>query len=46
MEDLLALNDSELPKEENPIDHVGRLKAQPLLELILQRQGIIRKACQ
>ena len=37
LEDLLALNDSELPKEENPIDHVGRLKAQPLLELILPK---------
>lgn len=37
LEDLLALNDSELPKEENPIDHVGQLKAQPLLELILPK---------
>ena len=37
LEDLLASNDSELPKEDNPIDHVGRLKAQPLLELVLPK---------
>lgn len=37
LEDLLASNDGELPEEDNPIDHVGQLKARPLLELVLPK---------
>ena len=37
LEDLLAANEGELPKEENPIDHVGELQSSPILELVMPK---------
>ena len=33
LEDLLNANEGELPKEENPIAHVGELQQSPILKL-------------
>lgn len=37
MEDLLEENESELPKENNPITHIGQLKTSPVLKLVMPR---------
>lgn len=38
MDDLLEENESELPREDNPIAHVGQLKKSPILTLVMPKE--------
>lgn len=44
LEDLLNANEGELPKEENPIAHVGELQQSPILKLVLPRMRRYQKS--
>ena len=37
MEEILSENESQLPKEGNPIEHVGQLKRSPILDLVMPK---------
>lgn len=41
LEGLLGENESELPSEDNPIEHVGALKQSPILALVMPKEAAV-----